>query len=72
MIRQVDAASSTRSWPGRALEEDIANIRMIAQAMQKGSLCALGQTAPNPVLSALKHFSSEFTERLKKPVAAEA
>lgn len=57
---------------GDGTEEDIENIRMIAQAMQKGSLCALGQTAPNPVLSALKHFSSEFTERLKKPVAAEA
>ncbi|WP_370675433.1 NADH-ubiquinone oxidoreductase-F iron-sulfur binding region domain-containing protein [Pleomorphomonas sp. PLEO] len=57
---------------GDGTEEDIVNIRMIAQAMQRGSLCALGQTAPNPVLSALKHFTSEFTERLKKPVAAEA
>lgn len=52
--------------------EDIKTIRMIAQAMQKGSLCALGQTAPNPVLSALKHFESEFTERLKTLEPAEA
>ena len=57
---------------GDGTQVDIANIRMIAQAMQKGSLCALGQTAPNPVLSALKHFPSEFTERLKQPAAAEA
>ena len=49
-----------------------ASIRMIAQAMQKGSLCALGQTAPNPELSALKHFESEFTERLKTLEPAEA
>ena len=57
---------------GEGTEEDISNIRMIAQAMRKGSLCALGQTAPNPVLSALKHFPSEFTERLKQPAAADA
>ena len=57
---------------GEGTLEDIKTIRMIAQAMQKGSLCALGQTAPNPVLSALKHFESEFTERLKTPEAAEA
>jgi len=32
--------------------------------MQKASLCALGQTAPNPTLSAIRHFEHEFTERL--------
>ena len=49
----------------KGTQEDVKNIRMIAQAMQKASLCALGQTAPNPVLSALKHFESEFNERLQ-------
>ena len=47
---------------------DIATVRRVAQAMQKASLCALGQTAPNPVLSALKYFPGEFDERLQ-PVA---
>lgn len=28
--------------------------------MQKSSLCALGKTAPNPVLSTLKHFKDEY------------
>jgi hypothetical protein len=28
--------------------------------MQKASLCGLGQTAPNPVLSALRYFEPEF------------
>ena len=37
--------------------------------MQKASLCALGQTAPNPALSAIRHFEHEFTERLQ-PAAA--
>jgi NADH:ubiquinone oxidoreductase subunit F (NADH-binding) len=36
--------------------------------MQRGSLCALGQTAPNPTLSAIRHFEPEFRERLQ-PVA---
>lgn len=57
---------------GTGTAADIEDIRMIAKAMQKGSLCALGQTAPNPVLSALKHFESEFTERLVQPAVAEA
>jgi len=55
---------------GEGTAEDVKNIRMIAQAMQKASLCALGQTAPNPVLSALKHFEVEFNERLQTAVTA--
>jgi len=52
----------------KGTEEDIKTIRRLATAMQKASLCALGQTAPNPVLSALHHFEPEFRERLQ-PVA---
>jgi NADH:ubiquinone oxidoreductase subunit F (NADH-binding) len=53
---------------GQGTEEDIKTIRKVAKAMQKASLCALGQTAPNPTLSALRHFEPEFRERLL-PVA---
>jgi NADH:ubiquinone oxidoreductase subunit F (NADH-binding)/(2Fe-2S) ferredoxin len=53
---------------GTGTAEDIRTIRKVAKAMQKASLCALGQTAPNPTLSALRHFEHEFTERLL-PVA---
>jgi len=53
---------------GKGTEEDVKTIRVVAKAMQKGSLCALGQTAPNPTLSALRHFEPEFRERLQ-PVA---
>jgi NADH:ubiquinone oxidoreductase subunit F (NADH-binding)/(2Fe-2S) ferredoxin len=60
MLRLLD-----RIVEGKGTQEDVKNIRMIAQAMQKASLCALGQTAPNPVLSALKHFEAEFNERLQ-------
>jgi NADH:ubiquinone oxidoreductase subunit F (NADH-binding)/(2Fe-2S) ferredoxin len=65
MLRLLD-----RIVAGEGTVEDIASIRSIAKAMQKGSLCALGQTAPNPVLSALKHFEAEFTSRLKQPETA--
>jgi len=45
---------------GKAVKEDIANIRDIAYAMQKASLCGLGQTTPNPVVSTLKYFNDEY------------
>ncbi len=53
---------------GRGKEDDLEKLRDIGNAMQKASLCGLGQTAPNPVISALNAFESEFTSRIKKPV----
>lgn len=49
-----------------AKEDDLQKIRDIAFAMQKASLCALGGTAPNPVLSTIKHFESEYKAGMKK------
>jgi NADH:ubiquinone oxidoreductase subunit F (NADH-binding) len=48
----------------KGTEKDIATVRRIAHAMQKASLCGLGQTAPNPILSALRYFEAEFLERI--------
>ena len=63
--RDADAASAGSSIvDGKGTAEDIKTIRKVAKAMQKASLCALGQTAPNPTLSAIRHFEHEFTERL--------
>jgi NADH:ubiquinone oxidoreductase subunit F (NADH-binding) len=45
---------------GRGTAEDIPTLRRICQAMQKASLCGLGQTAPNPVLSSLRYFREEY------------
>jgi NADH:ubiquinone oxidoreductase subunit F (NADH-binding) len=45
---------------GRGEKEDIDHVRAIAHCMQKASLCGLGQTAPNPVLSTLKYFGDEY------------
>lgn len=40
--------------------EDLDEIRRIAAGMENGSLCALGQLAPAPVLSTLMHFEHEY------------
>jgi ferredoxin len=45
---------------GKGEIEDLARLEQLARAIKGGSLCGLGQTAPNPVLTALKYFRSEF------------
>jgi len=45
---------------GRGNAGDVALIRRICLAMQRASLCGLGQTAPNPVLSTLRYFGEEY------------
>ncbi len=45
---------------GRATLKTLENLEKLAKAVQKASLCALGKTAPNPVLSTLKHFKEEY------------
>lgn len=45
---------------GRATLKTLENLEDLAKAVQKASLCALGKTAPNPVLSTLKHFRKEY------------
>jgi NADH:ubiquinone oxidoreductase subunit F (NADH-binding) len=54
---------------GRGEKGDIERIRAISKAMQKASLCGLGQTAPNPVLSALRYFEPEFKAYLEGGVS---
>ncbi len=45
---------------GRGAQSDVALLHRICHAMQKASLCGLGQTAPNPVLSTLRYFGEEY------------
>jgi NADH-quinone oxidoreductase subunit F len=49
-----------RITAGEGKPEDLDEIRYIAEGMMQGSLCGLGQLAPAPVLSALRHFEEEF------------
>jgi NADH-quinone oxidoreductase subunit F len=50
---------------GKADEHTIELIRELANAIQAGSLCMLGKTAPNPVLSTLKFFINEYEAHVK-------
>ncbi len=49
---------------GKGTKQDIADLKRIATAMQKASLCGLGQTAPNPVLSTLRFFEDEYLAKV--------
>ncbi len=54
----------SRITDGVGTLEDIEQLERIAVSIKEGSLCALGQTAPNPVLSTLKHFHDEYIEHV--------
>ncbi len=45
---------------GNATEETLEVLEQLARSVQKASLCGLGKTAPNPVLSTLKYFKDEY------------
>jgi NADH:ubiquinone oxidoreductase subunit F (NADH-binding)/ferredoxin len=45
---------------GEGTEEDIAELQSLGQAIKDFSLCALGGTAPNPVLTTIQYFRDEY------------
>ena len=51
---------------GRADETTIPLLEELAEAIRLGSLCGLGKTAPNPVLSTLKYFRDEYDAHVYK------
>jgi len=53
-----------RICQGKGEMADIAKLEKLAEAVRGASLCALGQTAPNPVLTALKYFREEFLSHI--------
>lgn len=50
---------------GNGEEEDLDKIDELANHMHTASLCALGQTAPNPVLSTMKYFRDEYIAHIR-------
>ncbi len=50
----------TRITEGKGTIEDLELIEVIAAGMESGSLCALGQLTPGPVMAALRYFHDEF------------
>ena len=51
---------------GRGEEGDIERLKKIAQAMKESSLCGLGQTAPNPILTTLRYFGDEYRAHIEE------
>jgi NADH-quinone oxidoreductase subunit F len=49
---------------GRGKPEDIELLTELSEGIKAGSLCGLGQTAPNPVLSTLRYFRDEYEEHI--------
>ena len=52
----------TRLCNGEGEEFDIYRLEKLAANIQKASICGLGQSAPNPVISTLKYFREEFRQ----------
>lgn len=50
---------------GNGTMEDLQKLKDIGFAMQKASLCALGQSAPNPTLSTIKKFEEEYIQHIR-------
>ncbi len=51
---------------GRGKESDLALLENIGQIIKETSLCGLGQTAPNPVLSGLRYFREEYEAHIRE------
>ncbi|MFH1230757.1 MAG: NADH-ubiquinone oxidoreductase-F iron-sulfur binding region domain-containing protein [Planctomycetota bacterium] len=54
----------TRFTEGKANLGDIEKLHKLAESVRDSSLCGLGQTAPNPVLSTLRYFRDEYETHL--------
>ncbi len=56
----------TRITEGKGTMEDLDKLNDLAQYVKSNSLCGLGQTAPNPVISTIKFFRDEYEAHIKE------
>ncbi|MBR2617509.1 MAG: 4Fe-4S binding protein, partial [Clostridia bacterium] len=56
----------TKVTEGKATMEDLDKMEELCQYIKDNSLCGLGQTAPNPVLSTLRYFRDEYEVHVKE------
>ncbi|MBU7031082.1 MAG: FAD-dependent oxidoreductase, partial [Theionarchaea archaeon] len=50
---------------GRGKEEDLETLKELGEMVKEVSMCGLGQTAPNPLLSTLRYFMDEYEQHIK-------
>ena len=58
----------TKITEGKGEPEDLEKIEELSNHMKQSSLCALGQSAPNPILSTLRYFREEYVEHIEKKI----
>ncbi len=58
----------TRITQGKGRAEDVATLEEVSAVMQDCCLCALGTSAPNPVLSTLQYFRDEYDAHIKSGI----
>jgi NADH-quinone oxidoreductase subunit F len=51
---------------GHGREEDLKLLEELSETLREASLCALGQSAPNPVMSTLRHFRDEYDAHIRE------
>ena len=56
----------TRITEGRGTEADLETLTELGSTVKTTSLCGLGQTAPNPVLTTLRYFRQEYEEHIRE------
>lgn len=56
----------TRITDGKGEEGDIEKLERLGKMIKKASLCGLGQSAPNPVLSTIKNFRDEYEQHIRE------
>jgi NADH-quinone oxidoreductase subunit F len=54
-----------RICAGEGEEADVERLIELGEIIKETSLCGLGQTAPNPVLSTIRHFGNEYIEHIR-------
>ena len=56
----------SRIAAGKATQADVKQLESLCDMVKHTSLCGLGQSAPNPVLSTLRYFRQEYDQLLRK------
>jgi NADH-quinone oxidoreductase subunit F len=56
----------TKITQGEATHDDLTLLEQLSQTIKDTSICALGQTAPNPILTTLKYFRHEYEEHIRE------
>ena len=56
----------SRITKGEGSQEDLVQLKDLSQSIREGSLCGLGKTAPNPVLTSMNYFADEYAAHVEQ------